>query len=372
MAKNLVICCDGTNNSLQRPLTNVALLSRLASGKGPAQFVYYDVGVGVEASPNLSTRIGQTVSRWSGLAFGTGLVANVEQAYLALVDHYEPGDQVFLLGFSRGAYTARVIAGLLQNYGLLRRDQRNDAPKVVAAFKNLFPKKTPKDSQNEKARKEQEERFALAGKIRKTQSVECPIHFLGLFDTVSSLGWAFDPKTFPNTARMPSVRKIRHALALDERRAKFRTNRVTPLDGQDVREVWFAGVHSDVGGGYEPPRDRLSRIPLRWMLREARQSGLLVDPAEEAALQLDATVLEDEQAPQNESLSGAWWPLEVLPLPHLEQTPTGWVERKRLYRGNGWRRLRPDDWVSSSVRRRRPAIKNQHWKDVEGTVRWEE
>ena len=122
MPRNLVICCDGTNNSLDSPLTNVAHLSALADiGDAARQLAYYDAGVGVEAHPNMRTRIGAMFSKWSGSAFGTGLVENVQNAYSHLVDNYSDGDHVYLFGFSRGAYTVRVIAGLLHNYGLLRR-----------------------------------------------------------------------------------------------------------------------------------------------------------------------------------------------------------------------------------------------------------
>lgn len=368
VANNLVICCDGTNNSLQRPLTNVAHLSHLASGQGSGQHVYYDAGVGAEAAPNVSNRISRTLSRWSGLAFGSGLVANVEQAYLELVDHYLPGDQVFLFGFSRGAYTVRVIAGLLQHFGLLFPRHRELVADVITAYKHMFDGNDPTSGTQSP---EQQRRFDEARDIRTSRSVDCPIHFMGLFDTVSSLGWAWDPKTFPNTAKMPNVRTVRHALALDERRAKFRTNRVSPSEGQSLREVWFAGVHSDVGGGYEPAKGRLSRVPLRWMLREARTAGLLVNPTIERELDLDATVAADEQAPQNESLSALWRSLEFLPLPHRVKTATGWVEQKKIYRGEGWRSIRAGDLVSESVQRRMLPVKNTHWATARASIRWE-
>jgi uncharacterized protein (DUF2235 family) len=366
VAKNVVVCCDGTNNSLQKTLTNVGQLSRLVGGLGGAQHVYYDAGVGVEASPNMATRIGATASRWSGLAFGTGLVENVEQAYLELVDHFVPGDRVFLFGFSRGAYTTRVLTGLLKHYGLLRPEHRGEVGEVVAAYRKLFAEE---DRADDVAR---DRAFDAARAIRRDKSVDCPIHFLGLFDTVSSLGWAYDPKAFPNTKVMPNVTVIRHALALDERRAKFRTNRVEPASPQqDLREVWFAGVHSDVGGGYEPPRHALSRVALRWMLREAKGAGLLVDPAVEAALGLEGSWEGDEQAEQNESLTWSWRSIEYLPLPHRRQVAGKWVEGTRIYRGSGWREVKSGDHVSVAVQRRRTAVKNTFWPQVSGQIVWE-
>ena len=363
MPRNLIICCDGTNNSLTGPPTNVCYLSQLAEIKDETQqLVYYDAGVGVEANPTMRTRIGATWSKWSGSAFGTGLVENVSQAYLHLIRNYVAGDQLFLFGFSRGAYTVRVIAGLLYNYGLLRKEYAGDAEKVVKAFQNLYPRNSS-GFINGIPSLEQQERLNEARRIRETRSLPCPIHFMGLFDTVSSLGWAWDPKSFPNTSAMPNVKTLRHAMALDERRAKFRTNRVRPSNGCDHKQMWFAGVHSDVGGGYKAPKNQLSRVPLRWMLSEARDAGMLCNGQVRANLDLDGTYLQDEQAEQNESLTVLWRTLEYLPLPHREKTESGWVEGKRIYRGQGWREI-PDTFdAHESLQRRKTAVKNVHWKD---------
>jgi uncharacterized protein (DUF2235 family) len=362
MPKNIVICCDGTNNSRFTPTTNVGHLSKLADIGDPArQFVFYEAGVGVDADPRLRTRIGAAFSRWAGSAFGAGLVENVTQAYAQLLNHHADGDRVFLFGFSRGAYTVRVIAGLLYNFGLLRKEHADDAEMVVKAFQHLYPR-NGSEFINGIPTLEQKERLNEARRIRETRSTPCPIHFMGLFDTVSSLGWAWDPKTFPNTSDMPNVTTLRHALALDERRAKFRTNRVRPSNGCDHKQMWFAGVHSDVGGGYQAPKNRLSRVPLRWMLGEARDAGMLVNTEVLDNLALETTWRDDEQAEQNESLSLLWRTLEYLPLPHREKTDHGWVEGKRFYRGNGWREI-PDTFdAHESLQRRRIAVKNVHWQ----------
>ena len=194
---------------------------------------------------------------------------------------------------------------------------------------------------------------------------------MGLFDTVSSLGWAWDPKTFPNTSQMPNVTVLRHALALDERRAKFRTNRVQLDAHRDHRQMWFAGVHSDVGGGYQPPNDRLSRVPLRWMLAAAKDAGMRVNTDAEANLALGPSQLQDEQAPQSESLSAMWRALEYLPLPHRERNATDqWVESRRVYRGKGWREI-PDTFEAhDSLQRRKIEVKNVHWKGEQSRIRF--
>lgn len=362
MPRNLIICCDGTNNSPKSPPTNVRHLSQLADiADVSRQRVFYDVGVGVESDPGMRTRIGAAFSRWSGSAFGTGLVENVAQAYRELIGSYAEGDRVFLFGFSRGAYTVRVIAGLLHNYGLLRSENEADAAYVVKAFQDLYP---PKGSGfvNGLATPEQQARFDEARRIRNMRSVPCPIHFMGVFDTVSSLGWAWEPKSFPNTMTMPNVKILRHAMALDERRAKFRTNRIRPSADADHLQVWFPGVHSDVGGGYAAPRDRLSRVPLRWMLREARNAGMHVNDAVLEKLDLEKTWMLDEQAEQNESLTTLWHALEFLPLPVWEKKDDVWVEGKRVYRGMGWREI-PDTFdAHDSLQRRKEPVKNAFWQ----------
>ena len=368
MARNLVICCDGTNNSLSTPLTNVAHLSALADIDDVArQFVFYDAGVGVESNPGMRTKIGAVLSKWTGSAFGTGLVENVQNAYSHLVDHYADGDFVYLFGFSRGAYTVRVISGLLHNYGLLRPEFADEAAAVVKAYQNLYPRDGA-GFVNGLPTQAQRERFDEARRYREIRSRPCPIHFMGLFDTVSSLGWAWEPKSFPNTMTMPNVNILRHALALDERRAKFRTNRVKCNTQADHKQMWFAGVHSDVGGGYQAPRNRLARVPLRWMLSEARLAGMQVNADALRALDLENTWLEDEQAEQNESLTKLWYALELLPLPERRQTDSGWVEAKRVYRGHGWREI-PDTFdAHESLQRRKVAVKNVFWQQLQNRI----
>jgi uncharacterized protein (DUF2235 family) len=371
MPKSIVICCDGTNNSLVGPKTNIAHLHELAGINNNArQLSYYDAGVGVEAEPGMLTRLGAMFSRLSGSAFGTGLVENVEQAYLHLIRHFETGDRVFLFGFSRGAYSVRVIAGLLQNYGLLKKEYEAESARVIKAFQNLFPH-DGSELEDGAGAAEQRQRLEEAYDIREHQSAAAPIHFMGIFDTVSSVGWLWDPKSFPNTLNMPNVTILRHALAVDERRAKFRTNRVKLEQGRNHRQMWFAGVHSDVGGGYKPPRNKLSRVPLRWMLGEAKAAGMNTVPDVERALGLDATYLEDEQAEQNESLTALWCPVELLPLPHREKTNSGWVDSRRIYRGKGWREIPETFDAHESLKRRKTPVKNTHWRDAESRINYQ-
>jgi hypothetical protein len=258
-----------------------------------------------------------------------------------------------------------VLAALLHEYGLLRKENEADAAYVVKAFQDLYPP-TGSGFENGIASPQQQVRFDEARRIRNLRSVPCPIHFMGLFDSVSSLGWARDPKIFPNvmTRPLPNVRILRHAMALDERRTKFRADRITVCEDVDDRQVWFAGVHADVGGGYAAPRDRLSRVPLRWMLREARSAGMLVNEAVLAAYDLDNTCMDDEQADQNESLTVVWRTLEYLPLSCWRKKDGEWVKERRIHGGRGWRELSETFDAHESLQRRRQPVKNVFWEET--------
>src|SRR5215475_1093782 len=119
MLRNFVICCDGTNNQFGPENTNIVRLIQVLEREPAQQRLYYDPGVGTLPEPGVTTRLGKRLSAWFGLAFGTGLTWKVQEAYTYLMDFWEPGDHVFLFGFSRGAYTVSVLAGLLHALGLM-------------------------------------------------------------------------------------------------------------------------------------------------------------------------------------------------------------------------------------------------------------
>src|SRR6266404_1134644 len=120
-SRNIVLCCDGTSNEFGRKNTNVVRLLQCLQRDTDKQFIYYDPGVGTLPEPNRVTRIGKFYSTVAGLAFGAGLTTDVMEGYCFLMEQWEPGDRVFIFGFSRGAYTARVLAGLLHTFGLMPR-----------------------------------------------------------------------------------------------------------------------------------------------------------------------------------------------------------------------------------------------------------
>ena len=283
------------------------------------QRLYYDPGVGTLPEPGVLTALGMRISEWIDLAFGTGLIGKVQSAYSYLMDVWEPGDRVFLFGFSRGAYTVRVLAGVLHALGLLPRGNGNLVPYVMRLFKAVRKEGTPEAAGAEPGY------WKLCNEFRWTFARPVPgagdsrrfgVHFLGVWDTVSSVGWVWDPATFPYTARNPSIHVIRHAVSVDERRSFFRQNLMQPADGQDFQELWFPGVHADVGGGYpDTVQDGgLWRLPFQWILDQAQKAGLRVDPHRLHKV-LNRTL--PSPSPwtdrQHESLTPAWWPAEFFP-----------------------------------------------------------
>nr|WP_236961028.1 DUF2235 domain-containing protein [Methylobacterium durans] len=166
----------------------------------------------------------------------------------------------------------------------------------------------------------------------------CRPYFLGVWDTVSSVGWIGNPLRLPHTAANPDIHHVRHAIAIDERRAFFRTNlfrEVTPDPGepaQDLRQVWFPGVHCDVGGGYPEDGSELSQVALRWMAAEAIALGLRVDPVRLSALTAATAVPVAGTGAMHESLTWRWWPAEFLPKRHFDGSRRTWERRMNLFR----------------------------------------
>jgi uncharacterized protein (DUF2235 family) len=314
MSKNLVICCDGTNNQFGPENTNVVRLVQVLDRDPARQGLYYDAGVGTLPEPNAFTRLQKWISKVYGLAFGGGLLRKVGEAHTFLMDSWEPGDRIYLFGFSRGAYTARVLAGLLHNLGLLPRGNSNLVPYVLrlnAAVRDADPAgegagywKLCDDF-----------RWSFARQVCEGDDQRrFPVHFLGVWDTVSSVGWVWDPKKYPFTSRNPSVAIARHAVSVDERRWFFRQNLLQHAEGQDLQERWFPGVHSDVGGGYPEADGGLWRMPFEWILEEARAAGLRVDKERlERVLGQTPASSTPWDDPQHESLKGAWWLAEYFP-----------------------------------------------------------
>lgn len=319
--RNIVICCDGTANEFSVDRTNVLKLFGVLR-HDESQRVYYHPGLGTMEPPGAITQVGRRLTRLLGRALGYGLKDDVRDAYTFLMNTYEPGDRVFLFGFSRGAYTVRAVAALVRMYGLLPLG--NDA--LVPYAIRLLMGVNDGDTRAGVA----QAAFMLAEKFRSTiVRRPCEIHFLGAWDTVSSVGWIANPLRLPYTASNAIVRTVRHAVAIDERRAFYRTNLFKPLppnlvERQDLQQVWFIGAHCDVGGGYPEREGGLSKFALEWMIEEAVKHDLLVDP-DRVALALGRTdpsqSRPDPDAQAHESLKGLWWLAEFMP---KKAYPSGW------------------------------------------------
>ena len=313
MPKNIVVCCDGTGNEYGADNSNVVALFSALVLDDARQVGYYHPGVGTEGSPTSRNRVEAFFSILMGLGIGSGLLDYVGDAYRYLMNVYEEGDQIYLFGFSRGAYTVRALAGMVSMYGLLRAENEGMIPYIL----KMFARKTRKESGMTPS-------FEEAAGFKATFSRDATLHLVGVWDTVSSVGMVWDPLKLPYTAVNPSMVHGLHALSIDERRSFFRNNlwgapATKPVDGvqQTIRQVWFAGVHSDVGGSYPPVQSGLSQITLEWMLGEAVKLGLLVNPhkAERVLGRVPPHPPVEGNPAQviHNSLTWAWWPLEWYP-----------------------------------------------------------
>jgi uncharacterized protein (DUF2235 family) len=237
MRRNIVICCDGTGNNLDVAKSNVVRLFSIARRDDPdSQVAYYHPGIGTMPAKAALTSLSRMATKLAGAGFGYGLLDNVADLYASLMDTYRKDDRVFLFGFSRGAFTVRVLAGLLHRCGLLLPDFKNLIPYALDLYRPHKPLET------------------VIAEFRALFSQPCRIHFLGLWDSVKAYG-AIVPQSLPHLRFNESVDFVRHALALEERRSIFapttwggvdsdsgaRPPRSIPA-GQDVMEVWSQAV----------------------------------------------------------------------------------------------------------------------------------
>ncbi|AVT10050.1 T6SS phospholipase effector Tle1-like catalytic domain-containing protein [Paracidovorax avenae] len=286
--RNLVLLFDGTGNILGNEQdTNVVKLLRMldkgpaAPGGGPEQLVYYDPGVGTAnlfPPANVAARLRQAGDRLSGLALGSGVFHNIAGAYEFLARNYRPGDRIYLLGFSRGAFTARAVAGMVNMYGLVHPEGLPLLDSLVRTYFAPPRRRNPSGSrEREDFARDVVENFSL-GRLPL-------VHFVGVWDTVESIGIGLlGGLKITNSAGFACKRfaHVRHAMSLHESRIPYTPRRYDDPYFSDRERVhrsfaqrWFRGVHSDVGGSYA--RDGLSRTTLRWMADEAFAQGLRLD-----------------------------------------------------------------------------------------------
>ena len=252
MSKNIIVCCDGTGNEFGPHNTNVVKLYE-AIDRNANRSPSYDPGVGTFSV--FGRVLGRHVGKLLGQMFGAGLQQNVEDAYRYLMDRYEPGDKLFLFGFSRGAYTVRALAGMLRMCGLLQKGSVNLIPYATRIY-------------NDGAR------HPVAPDFKRAYCHDCRPHLIGVWDTVGSMGWFWGRKFF-DTTLSDNVSNGYHAVSIDERRRKFPVSlwcEARMAGHQNIEQVWFPGVHSDVGGSYN--ETGLSDLALEWMLKKAEAHGL--------------------------------------------------------------------------------------------------
>lgn len=296
MGKQLVVCLDGTGNRFSDCPTNVVRMIRSLPSDDRCVVSYYDQGVGTFGLKETVFEWQKVFSRILGLAFGWGTRRIVEGAYRFLATQYQDGDEIYIFGFSRGAYAARCLAALIRAVGLVRGHETH-------LFEYAWTLLLSRDKKSGKPD------FKLLAKFKATFGRPVSVRYLGLYDTVKSTGWIYDPVVVPYTANNSSVQTVRQALAIDERRCFFRQNqwRAARALEADVQEVWFAGVHSDIGGGYAPQEAQLALLSHRWMLGEAIAAGLVVDPARARKQMQPVTgVRADWAGKMHDSMTRAW------------------------------------------------------------------
>ena len=336
MGKNIVICCDGTANEFARNNTNVVKLYSVIEHDTPAQVTYYHPGIGTMEPPGALSPLGRRLTKVLGLAIGWGLSDDIRAAYLFLMQNWQPGDKVYLFGFSRGAYTVRAVAALLKGYGLLRPGNDGLVPYAIRMMTGFS-----RARKNEKDKAFVNEYFSLERGFRDTLSrKDCRPYFVGVWDTVSSVGWVENPLKLPYVTANADIEIGRHAIAIDEHRAFFRNHLWRPgstassAGPKDLMQVWFPGVHCDVGGGYPESESGLSKHALDWMLQEAKFAGLRVLPEREREVLGGGEnyTAPDADGPMHESLTWKWWLAEFVPKRHYDFKTGKQGRRMNLFR----------------------------------------
>ncbi|KJA26200.1 hypothetical protein HYPSUDRAFT_159080 [Hypholoma sublateritium FD-334 SS-4] len=306
--RTLVLLFDGTGDTDDDDISNVIALRNLLSPKkdDSKQLVWYQPGIGTYNPHFPGTKIDVplvgSASRKFDSAIAWSLEYHVVEGYEWLMKNYRDGDKICLFGFSRGAYTARALSAMVNKVGLLPTARANQ---VWPAFQSF-------------ARQGKDTWAHSAAFCKENESRRIIIEFVGVWDTVNSVG-AVRAKSLPYTASNASVRTFRHAVALDEHRARFRSNMWNPPSTDpkkqprpvvtDVDQVWFAGGHCDVGGGSVPngTTPNLADIALRWMVRECfkTHNGMTFNPAKLAAIGLAPDTLYPVVQPRPAALAPA-------------------------------------------------------------------
>lgn len=320
--RTLVLCFDGTGDQFDQDNSNIVeFFSLLKKDDSDKQLVYYQAGIGTYTSPQIATPFWSALSKTIDEMIAWDLDAHVMGGYEFLMQNYTTGDRICIFGFSRGAYTARSLAGMIHKVGIIPKCNHQQVPFAYSMYTRA-----------------DEVGWQQSNAFKKAFSIDANIEFVGVWDTVSSVGLI--PKTLPFATSNTIVRTFRHAVSLDERRAKFKANlwnrpnsheaklsisdqkpkkphpdhchsKARHLEREyskdstietDVEEVWFSGCHCDVGGGSvsNDIKHNLARIPLRWMIRECfkTNTGIMFDSEKLRDIGLDPATLWPKALPR--------------------------------------------------------------------------
>jgi uncharacterized protein (DUF2235 family) len=268
--KRLIVCCDGTWQKLENVgasnVLKITQATQATDDQGIQQIVFYDQGIGTE---------GDFIDQLGGGAFGWGIDQKIKSAYRFLSLNYQKGDEIYLFGFSRGAYTVRCLAGFIYCSGLLKRPYIHKAPEAYELYRDRDPATSPSSDR--------------AIQFREHYGDHVPIHALCCWDTVGSLGvpdliphfpldnWLNKKYEFFDTKINRLIQNAFHAIAIDEIRKSFP---VTPMDKSDgaetqIHQLWFVGDHGCIGGGTIATYG-LSDITLNWMIEQVENLGLAI------------------------------------------------------------------------------------------------
>lgn len=334
--KRIAIFCDGTWNSPKQPdPTNVLRLHDYLAetdAVGHPQVAIYVAGVG--AQPDRESWLTRLIDKLGGGAFGWGLTENLEEAYRGLIDCYEPGDQVYIFGFSRGAYTARSLGGLIRNCGIPDENTRGSIGEALRLYRERGDDSKPDEEKSLRFRADYSARIATSptDKASRADPGQCQLYttrYMGIWDTVGALGipnhitrlakYVNRKYAFHDTDLSSSVESARHAVAIDERRRTFPPTLWDNLDDLNKRsltapdqppayqQLWFPGVHGGVGGGGDIVG--LSHAALYWIAKGAESAGLRFKPElEEVIAGIDPAVPANNKSNQ----TGLLWKLVAL------------------------------------------------------------
>ncbi|KAJ6570566.1 hypothetical protein DFH09DRAFT_1277652 [Mycena vulgaris] len=338
--RTLVLCFDGTGGQFDSQNSNVVqFFSTLDKGDRAKQMVYYQPGIGTDTAPRTTNPLGKRVSKFLDEMVAWNLHAHVMGGYEFLMQNYTANDRICIFGFARGAYIARSLAGMIHKVGLLPASNLQQVPFAWKMYAD-----------------ETETGWKQSNAFKKAFSIDVDIEFIGVWNTVSSVGLI--PRQLPFTTSNTIVRTFRHAVSLDETRIRFQPNLWNgrkdkaralspdqessrpkhlhphtsqnlmehmyardPTQPTDVEEVWFAGCHSDVGGGSvdNATEHTLACIPLRWMIRECfkTRSGIMFDSEGLEKIGLNPRNLYPDVAPRPPPLPVG--NLQIQPIPSSTQ-----------------------------------------------------